>query len=99
MHLSFLFFFSSFGSIYLINQLLNYHWETSIFPYLCLGNLQFPLLYLKPTNSSFNVWKIIKYPQSVTFLVKSNGVTMIKNIIQENNTTILNFLLNFFSSL
>ena len=57
-----LFFSPSFGSIFLINQLLNYHWETSIFPYLCLGNLQFPLLYLKPTNLFFNVWKIIKYP-------------------------------------
>ena len=36
-----------------------------------------------------------KYFKSIIFSVKSNGITMITNAIQENN----NAILNFFSSL
>ena len=32
-----------------------------------------------------------KFPQSYTFIIKSNGIKMITNAIQKNNNAVLNF--------
>ena len=43
---------------------------------------KFSPLFLKLTNFPFYVWKISKYLKSITFLVKSNEITIITNAIQ-----------------
>lgn len=55
------------------------------------GSSQFSLLSLKPTNFLFYVWKMSKFPQSYTFIIKSNGIKIITNAIQKNNNAVLNF--------
>ena len=63
----------------------------STLPLYVWGSSQFSLLSLKPINFLLYIWKISQHPKSITLLVKSNKITMITNVIKENNNTILNF--------